>query len=120
VSLSCAPSVLILSNSCFLLLPITNSNHSSNVLPVYKHLRLAKVSLSSQVGSIPRGYAPLPIREPDLIPRKTWRKRDSNGKGARAITTTEIAERDLKAHERRDKKQRPATSEHILKETDEI
>jgi hypothetical protein len=36
------------------------------------------------------------------------------------MTATEIAEQDLKARERRDKKQRPATPEHIPEETDEI
>ena len=35
------------------------------------------------------------------------------------MTAAEIAERDLKARERRDKKQRPATPEYILAETEE-
>lgn len=46
-------------------------------------------------------------------------KRDSHGKGARAMTAAEIAERDLKARERRDKKQRPATPEHVPEEAEE-
>jgi len=36
------------------------------------------------------------------------------------MTAAEIAERDLKARERRDKEQRPATPGHIQEETDEI
>jgi len=46
-------------------------------------------------------------------------KRDSHGKGARAMTAAEIAERDVKARECRDKKQRPATPEHVPEETEE-
>jgi hypothetical protein len=33
--------------------------------------------------------ATLPIGQPDPIPKKTWRKRDSHGKGARAMTAAE-------------------------------
>jgi hypothetical protein len=35
------------------------------------------------------------------------------------MTAAEIAERDLKARERQEKKQRPATPEHVPEETDE-
>jgi hypothetical protein len=86
VSPSCAPCVPILFNGCFLLIPMTNSNHPSNALPVYKHLRLAKASLSSQAGYTARAHL----------------------------------ERDLKARERRDKKQRPAISKHIPEIEEEI
>ena len=64
---------------------MTNLNHPSNALPVYKHLRLANASLSSQAG----------------------------------YTARVRPERDLKARERRDKKQRPATFEHIPEEIEE-
>ena len=36
------------------------------------------------------------------------------------MTAAEIAERDLKARERRDKKQRAATPEHVPEEAEEI
>jgi hypothetical protein len=35
------------------------------------------------------------------------------------MTAVEIAERDLKARERRDKKQRPATPRHVPEEAEE-
>ena len=63
--------------------------------------------------------ATLPIRQLDPIPKRTWRKRDSHGKGARAMTAAEIAERNLKARERRDKKQRPATPERVPEKVEE-
>jgi hypothetical protein len=63
----------------------------------------------------------LPIRLPDPIPKKTWRKRDTHGKAnTRALTAAEVAERDLKAQERRDKKRRTNTPKSVLEDKEEI
>src|SRR5262249_44469519 len=56
--------------------------------------------------------AEIPIWQPDAIPKKTWRKKEAHGKAtARALTSAELAERDLKATERRNKKQRQRVTE---------
>ena len=96
---------------------MTNSNHPSNALPVYKHLRLAKASLSSQAGSTARVRPDGSFSVSITVLRLEIT--DSHGKGARAMTAAEIAERDLKARERRDKKQRPATPKHMPEKIEE-
>ena len=59
----------------------------------------------------------MPIRQPDPIPKRTWRKRDAHGKAdRRALTAAEIAEQDLKLRERQDKKQRPNTPRVVQQE----
>ena len=82
-----------------------------------------------QAGKQHQHVAALPIGQPDPIPKKTWRKRDTHGKAAaRALTAAEVAERDLKAAERclkaknkRDKKQRANTPESVAEdEEDEV
>ena len=64
--------------------------------------------------------AALPIDQPDPIPRRTWRKKTSHGKAnSRALTAAEVAEKDLRAQERQDKKLRPATPEYVQVEEEE-
>ena len=80
-----------------------------------------------QAGKQHQHVATLPIGQPDPIPKKTWRKRDTHDKAtARALTAAEVAERDLKAAERclkakdrRDKKQRANTPESVAEGEEE-
>lgn len=73
-----------------------------------------------EAGQQHRQLAGLPIGQPDPIPKKTWRKRDTHGKAdARALTAAEVAERDLKAQERTNKKQRAATPESVPEDEEE-
>ena len=100
MSPSCAPCVAILSQW---LLPPTDDEFESS------EQCLARL----QAFALGQGFA--------VITGRVYRegKRDSHDKGARAMTAAEIAERDLKACERRDKKRRPATPEHVPEETEE-
>jgi len=73
-----------------------------------------------EVGDQHQQLAGLPIRQPDPIPKKTWRKRDTHGTAnARALTAAEVAERDLKAKGCRDKKQRANTPESVSEDEEE-
>ena len=57
---------------------------------------------------------------PDTNHKKSWRKKNTHRKAnARALTAAEIADRNLKAQERQDKKQRTATPDHVLGDQDE-
>jgi hypothetical protein len=72
---------------------------------------------SKQAGEQHQYLATLPIGQPDPIPERTWRKRDTHGRAdRRALTAGEIAERGLKLRERRDKKQQLGTSKHVPEE----
>ena len=82
------------------------SRFDDQILAASEHLKTAGIR-HQQIAS-------LPIGQPDPIPKKTWRKKKAHDKGnARALTAAEVAERDLGAQERRDKKQRVHTPDGI-------
>ena len=61
--------------------------------------------------------AALPIENPDPVPKRSWRRKNTHGKAdARALTAAEVAERDLRAREHQDKRLRAATPECVLEE----
>lgn len=61
--------------------------------------------------------AALPIRMPDPIPKKSWRRKNTHGRAnARTLTAAEVADRHLRAQERQDKKLRATTPESVLEE----
>jgi hypothetical protein len=78
------------------------SRFDDQILAASEHLKTAGIR-HQQLASVP-------ISQPDPVPKKTWRKKDVHGRAnARALTAAEVAERDLRAQERRDKKQRAHT-----------
>ena len=89
------------------------------LLPTEEWLRFDDQILAASehlktVGIQHQQIASLPIGQPDPIPKKTWRKKKAHGRGnARALTAAEVAERDLRAQERRDKKQRVHTLDGV-------
>ena len=65
--------------------------------------------------------AALPIGQPDPIPKKSWRKKNTHGRAnARALTAAEAADRDLRAQDRQNKKLRAAAPGNVLEEDAQV
>jgi hypothetical protein len=65
--------------------------------------------------------AALPIGNPDPVPKRSWRRKNTHGMGdARVLTAAEVAERDRRAQEHQDKKLWGATLECVLEEEEGV